>query len=191
MSVGNLTPTVFDADTYLQSRGCTGLTKRLKTLYDANRLALRLLDLPILDPECRGWMNGPVYVELWADPVHTGDPTTLSAIDRALLDYTLQSLARVSGAELSQRSHEYPEWIAARKGIPASARGNNLITLTAIRSAIKQEVHLENEGATAVIPSPDSPAIIRSMKTRTKEIQVFATVLKSLLAQTASSHTQL
>jgi hypothetical protein len=118
---------------------------------------------------------------LWRNPGRRGDPQTLSTIDRALLDFTLKQNTRISGKQLSAMSHEYPEWIESRMGLSPTARGNQKITIGAVRTALSKEQRLEDNGATVVIPTPLTPEVIGSMKTRIKEITFFGQVVKPLM----------
>lgn len=111
----------------------------MKVLYEANRLSVRLLRRLIFDDRCEGWKNGPVYPYLWSNQDVAGDTSNLSASDKAILTFVHRKLGRASGRHLSDRSHNFPEWIESRKRVAPGDRGNEPITLSAIQKAIRNE----------------------------------------------------
>ncbi len=173
-------PNVFDADTYLQNLGCSGLTVRIKTLYAANRLKVRLLRQPLFSNRCEGWENGPVYPELWRTPNRFGDVTRLGSIDREILTFVFKRSRHLSGKQLSKLSHAFPEWVSSRQGFADKDRGNREITLDAILSALTSELHIE-AGEVVCAPLPSSREDINTLKQRMGEVVFFNTVLKPLL----------
>jgi uncharacterized phage-associated protein len=176
-------PSVFDADTYLQSLGCSGLTVRMKLLYDANRLSVRLQRTFLFDARCEAWKNGPVYLALWNRPDDYGDPTNLAPVAKAILDFVFARLGRASGKRLSERSHDFPEWVKSREGLAATDTGNREITFADIKEALSHELHVEEGGIVCI---PNSPDYIGRMKNRLKEVVFLGTVLQPLFATKAS-----
>jgi uncharacterized phage-associated protein len=173
--------TVFDADRFVQESGCSGLTVRMKVLYDANRLSVRLRGRLIFEDRCEGWKNGPVYPALWSNQNLQGSTKALSEADRAILTFVCRKLGRVSGKHLSARSHGFREWIEARKGITDRARGNNPITFVTIQEAIRKEedgFYIDERGYAV-----QSVFISNS---RLKELRFYASSILPLVQQQAA-----
>lgn len=131
--------TVLDADRFIRQLGCSGLTVRMKVLYEGNRLSVRLLRRLMFEERCEGWKNGPVYPALWGNQTESGNTSTLSEVDKAILTFVCEKLGRATGKHLSARSHRFPEWLEARKGVGSGDRSNNAITFVAVQKAVRQE----------------------------------------------------
>jgi uncharacterized phage-associated protein len=155
----------------------------MKVLYEGNRLSVRLLRRLIFENRCEGWKNGPVYVDLWRNPDRYESTDTLAAVDKEILRFVTKKLGKATGAQLSARSHDFPEWIESRSGLSDSDLGNRPITFATIRKAISQELHIEGDGKTVCIPNPIDYASthFEHFKSRAKELALYQNVLKLLL----------
>jgi uncharacterized phage-associated protein len=173
-------PTVLDADRFIRELGCSGLTVRMKVLYEGNRLSVRLLRRLIFEDRCEGWRNGPVYPALWNNQSAPGEVGLLSQADKAILTFVCGKLGRASGRHLSARSHGFPEWLDARKGVADGDRSNNPIGFAAIQEAIREEengFYIDERGYAV-----QSVFISNS---RLKELRFYASSVLPLLQQTA------
>jgi uncharacterized phage-associated protein len=133
----------------------------------------------LFDARCEGWKNGPVYPALWHHPDDYGDPSNLTAAQKAILNFVFTKLGRATGKQLSKRSHDFSEWIKSREGLSATDTGSREIRFADITEALSNELNIEEDGK---VCCPNSTEYIAGMKSRLKELVFFGTVLKPLLA---------
>jgi uncharacterized phage-associated protein len=114
--------------------------KLQKLLYYAQAWSLVWDDAPLFTDPIEAWANGPVVpsiydghrgrfiVPAWPE----GDPSVLSATQKATVDAVLEFYGDKTSQWLSDLTHaEYP-WRDARQGLSPSDRGNNEITQAAM-----------------------------------------------------------
>jgi uncharacterized phage-associated protein len=89
------------------------------------------------------WANGPVCYELFqehkgkysisAGTLNAGDSANVSDDQARSIDRVLDSYLPLSGAELSELTHDEQPWQDARRGLPSGARSAKPITVGAMR----------------------------------------------------------
>jgi uncharacterized phage-associated protein len=165
-------PTVFDVNTYLQSRlGITGDIKRHKLLYAINRLCLFKTGEPMFPSEAVGWKWGPAYEGIYYNPARRGNPDALSAEHISFVAEVNQKLGRAGGQALAKRSHgRYPEWRDAREGLKPNDNGHNLITFEAMRRALAGELATVIDGQVCLRVRSNSYADIEAALTSLRRI---------------------
>lgn len=131
--------------------------KLQKLLYYIQAWHLAFYDKPAFDGKFQAWVHGPVNREIYdrfnpTKYLHsdiTGeDILDLKATDgidpdtKAHIDTILEFYAKYSGTELEIMTHREEPWIAARKGLPDTARCENVIDENLMKSFYKSRLAL-------------------------------------------------
>lgn len=128
-------PTAHDVASYILSRRAMTAMKMQKLVYYSQAWHLAREGEPLFSEPIEAWVNGPVVRELY--DAHrgqfslsrwpSGDPSTLSAAQRALIDEVLQTYGERSATWLSQLTHSEAPWCRARGELPDNARSSAII----------------------------------------------------------------
>lgn len=125
----------------LEKHGRMTTMKLEKLVYYAQAWSLVWDEEPLFKEEIQAWMNGPVvpklfqahkgslYIDSSAD---LGDSSQLSDDQRETIDVVLQSYGHMTGAQLSELTHDEQPWADARSGLSSLERGNETISLDAM-----------------------------------------------------------
>ncbi len=128
---------VFDVAAYiLQQQGQMATWKLQKLIYYSQAWSLVWDDDVIFPEEIEAWANGPVVRELYY--VHCGkyqirtlargNAETLTDEQRETVDAVLDFYCGKSSQWLKDLTHMEQPWQLARRGVPASERGNAIVT---------------------------------------------------------------
>lgn len=128
--------TVFDVAEYiLKKHGPMTATKLQKLCYYSQAWHLVWDEQPLFEQRIEAWANGPVAPVLYrehrlqykVDHIAGGDPSKLTADEKATIDVVLDFYGSRSGAELSDLTHREGPWRDARGDTPPGAWCNREI----------------------------------------------------------------
>jgi uncharacterized phage-associated protein len=114
---------VHDAAAYILSRSGQMTTMKLQKLcYYSQGWSLAWDDVPLFPESFRAWANGPVCYELFdkhrgrfqVSDWQWGDPNELTADERETVDAVLDSYGKLTGQELSDKTHVERPWVETR-----------------------------------------------------------------------------
>jgi len=122
-----------------------------KILYFIQGLNLALYDKPMFKEECRAWLHGPVYPEVYEmfrsfrynpidDPrfaIINESKDELTDEDRHVIDLVLNTFGMYSGKTLEVITHSEGPWIEARKGFSGTFATNVLLSNESISKYYK------------------------------------------------------
>lgn len=128
-------PTAHDVASYILSRRAMTAMKMQKLVYYSQAWHLSREGEPLFSEPIEAWVNGPVVRELYdahrgqfsLSRWQLGDPDTLSAAQRALIDEVLETYGEQSATWLSQLTHSEDPWRQARGELPDNARSSAII----------------------------------------------------------------
>lgn len=132
--------TVQDVAAYiLAKKGKLPAMKLQKLLYYAQAWSLVWDDAPLFPESVEAWANGPVIPDLYQHhkgqfivSTIAGNPENLTPIQKETIDKVLEFYGDRTSQWLSDLTHQEEPWIGARKGLAATQRGNQEITLAAM-----------------------------------------------------------
>lgn len=132
--------TVQDVAAYiLDKKGELPGMKLQKLVYYAQAWSLVWDDAPLFRESVEAWANGPVIPDLYQHhkgqfivSAITGNPENLTPIQKETIDKVLEFYGDQTSQWLSDLTHQEEPWINARKGLAATERGNQKITLAAM-----------------------------------------------------------
>lgn len=132
--------TVQDVAAYiLAKKGELPAMKFQKLLYYAQAWSLVWDDAPLFPETVEAWVNGPVIPDLYKHhkgqfivSVIAGHPENITPIQKETIDKVLEFYGDRTSQWLSDLTHQEEPWISARKGLAATQRGNQEITLAAM-----------------------------------------------------------
>lgn len=129
---------VFDVAKYiLETTGKMSTMKLQKLCYYCQAWSLVWDDEPLFDEDFQAWANGPVCAELFyatqgqyavVASDEEGDSSNLSPEQMETIDAVLEHYAPHNAQWLSQLTHMEEPWNIARKGLPAGAGSDRIIT---------------------------------------------------------------
>lgn len=136
--------TVADVATYILERMDTITTMKLQKLaFYAQVQHLVTTGVPLFPEDFQAWRGGPVVPELYAlhrgkflirpGELSSGDSSALTDAERELIDGVCSALGGMTGAELSERTHQESPWLDARAGRAPSDPSDAVITQEAMR----------------------------------------------------------
>ena len=136
--------TIIDVATYILERTDTITTMKLQKLaFYAQVQHLVTTGTPLFPEDFQAWRGGPVAPELYAlhrgkflirpGELSSGDSSTLTDAERGLIDGVCSALGGMTGAELSEQTHQEDPWLHAREGLTPSAPSDAVITQEAMR----------------------------------------------------------
>ena len=136
--------TVADVATYILERMDTITTMKLQKLaFYAQVQHLVTTGAPLFPEDFQAWRGGPVVPELYAlhrgkflirpGELSSGDSSALTDAERELIDGVCSALGGMTGAELSERTHQESPWLDARAGRAPSDPSDAVITQEAMR----------------------------------------------------------
>ena len=136
--------TVADVATYILERMDTITTMKLQKLaFYAQVQHLVTTGAPLFPEDFQAWRGGPVVPELYAlhrgkflirpGELSSGDSSALTDAERDLIDGVCSALGGMTGAELSERTHQESPWLDARAGRAPSDPSDAVITQEAMR----------------------------------------------------------
>jgi uncharacterized phage-associated protein len=119
-------------------------TKLQKLLYYAQAVSLVWFAEPLFPEPIEAWTNGPVIADFWRQhayesalsQVREATPILDSrklARSNAIIDEVLRVYGSMTGAQLSEMTHNEQPWKHARGPLPAGARSNAPINLELMR----------------------------------------------------------
>ncbi|MFN6552273.1 Panacea domain-containing protein [Mycolicibacterium septicum] len=129
---------VHDVAAYiLEKRGAMSTMKLQKLCYYSQGWSLAWDEKPLFDEPIRAWANGPVVYELFDEhrgqfrvrQWPTGDSDKLSQDERETVDAVLFAYGKLTGQQLSDKSHTERPWVEARAGLPAGTLSSAVIEL--------------------------------------------------------------
>ena len=135
---------VVDVATYILERTDTITTMKLQKLaFYAQVQHLVTTGAPLFPEDFQAWRGGPVVPELYAlhrgkflirpGELSSGDSSALTDAERDLIDGVCSALGGMTGAELSERTHQESPWLDARAGRAPSDPSDAVITPEAMR----------------------------------------------------------
>ena len=135
---------VVDVATYILERTDTITTMKLQKLaFYAQVQHLVTTGAPLFPEDFQAWRGGPVVPELYAlhrgkflirpGELSSGDSSALTDAERDLIDGVCSALGGMTGAELSERTHQESPWLDARAGRAPSDPSDAVITQEAMR----------------------------------------------------------
>lgn len=109
----------------LQEKGCLTGYQLQKLLYYCQAWSLVTQDAPLFDERVKAWEHGPVVYEV--AKLHRsrsyvaasgigGNPGSLSARDKDLVDSVLDAYGSMSGDDLADLSHSEEPWLSVYNG---------------------------------------------------------------------------
>lgn len=129
---------VYDTAKYiLEQSGSMSTMKLQKLCYYSQAWALVWDDAPLFEEDFQAWANGPVCPELFQKTRgmfsvdasnETGGENDLTDDQKETIDCVLDYYGKHDAQWLSQLTHIEEPWIAARKGIPAGAGCDRVIS---------------------------------------------------------------
>ena len=136
--------TIIDVATYILERTDTVTTMKLQKLaFYAQVQHLVTTGAPLFPEDFQAWRGGPVVPELYAlhrgkflirpGELSSGDSSALTDAERDLIDGVCSALGSMTGAELSERTHQESPWLDARAGRAPSDPSDAVITQEAMR----------------------------------------------------------
>lgn len=129
---------VHDVAAYiLEKRGAMSTMKLQKLCYYSQGWALAWDEKPLFDEPIQAWANGPVVYELFdghrgrflVSQWPRGNPDNLSQDERETVDAVLFAYGKLSGQQLSDKSHSERPWVEARAGMPAGVSSSAVVEL--------------------------------------------------------------
>lgn len=132
--------TVQDVAAYiLAKKGELPAMKLQKLLYYAQAWSLVWDEAPLFPETVEAWANGPVIPDLYKHhkgqfivSEMAGNPENITPIQKETIDKILEFYGDRTSQWLSDLTHQEEPWISARKGLAATQRGNQEITLAAM-----------------------------------------------------------
>lgn len=129
---------VFDVARYiLEQKDCMSTMKLQKLCYYSQAWSLVWDDEPLFAEQFQAWANGPVCPELFFKTQgrysvtasdEPGDSSNLTENQKDTIDKVLEHYGEHDAQWLSQLTHMEAPWNEARKGIPAGAGCDAIIT---------------------------------------------------------------
>lgn len=135
-------PTVFDVASYILNQyGPMNTMKLQKLVYYSQAWSLVWDEKPIFSQPVEAWANGPVVRALYE--AHrgrfeigpndiAGNPDALEGNQKETIDLVLGYYANKPTQWLVDLTHMEDPWSDARRGLPDTARSNNVITHAAM-----------------------------------------------------------
>jgi len=130
-----------DVAAYILERAGAMTTMKLqKLVYYSQAWSLVWDERPMFEEPIEAWANGPVIPELYdrhrgkfkVASWPTGQASKLSQLERETVDAVLNYYGDRNSQWLSDLTHSESPWQDARAGLPASTRGNSLISPAAL-----------------------------------------------------------
>lgn len=128
---------VLDVAAYIVHReGEMTATKLQKLVYYCQAWHLVWEDTPLFTARIEAWANGPVSPTLYRThrlqyevrSVVGGNYGHLKPNERESIDLVLDTYGKLSGYDLSVRTHKEPPWLEARRGLAPGERANTVIS---------------------------------------------------------------
>ncbi len=134
---------IVDVAAYILDQ-CKSLStmKLQKLTFYSQAHSLATLGTPLFNEDFEAWRAGPVSTELFSK--HRGffiieagqlkaKSTNLTDQEKNIVDAVCNKLGKLTGNDLSNRSHREDPWKNARSGLSPSAPSQNLISKDSIR----------------------------------------------------------
>ena len=129
---------VHDVAAYILKRNGSMTTMKLQKLcYYSQGWSLAWDGVPLFPEPIRAWANGPVVYELFNE--HRGQfrvsswpggkADKLSKDERETVDAVLDGYGKLSGQQLSEKSHSERPWLETRRDLPVGASSSTEISL--------------------------------------------------------------
>jgi uncharacterized phage-associated protein len=144
---------VHDVAAYILQKSPNGMStmKLQKVCYYCQGWSLAWDEKPLFDEQIQAWANGPVIYELFK--VHRGQfnvrkwpqgsPDCLSDDQKETIDAVLRSYGRLSGQQLSDKSHDEPPWTEARGRLAPGVPSSSAISLDSMQDYFGALAHEE------------------------------------------------
>ncbi|MDO5031295.1 Panacea domain-containing protein [Corynebacterium sp.] len=124
---------------------------------------------PLVTESFEAWRKGPVPPTVrnategtargWSIPfVPGGDSAELTTFEKEVIESVVEFYAAKTSTELSRLSHGQA-WSLARQGLPEAARGNEEISVLALREEFTSYLKSSNS-----LPTPPAPACVFSFE---------------------------
>ena len=115
----------------------TGAMKLHKLLYYCQAWYLVYQEQPLFEEAIEAWRDGPVVPEVYdfhrnrfaLREWDEGDPENMEKSERKLVDAVLKVYGKMSGQQLSDRTHAESPWVSAREGYAPTEPSNEQISL--------------------------------------------------------------
>lgn len=121
--------------------------KLQKLCFYSQAYSLVKYDEELFPEDFRAWKNGPVAYELWKkhEKLYLVSPEKLGSYVEGSLDnreketviYVMEKLGKLTGEELSRRTHLEDPWVNGREGLEIFQTGNAIIPKEEIRNYYK------------------------------------------------------
>lgn len=122
---------VHDVAAYILKQSGDAMTtmKLQKLCYYSQGWSLAWDDVPLFHEDFQAWANGPVCYDLFdchrgrfqVQDWKWGDPDKLSADQRETVDAVLASYGKLTGQQLSDKTHAERPWVETRGGLSEGA----------------------------------------------------------------------
>lgn len=133
-----------------------------KLLYFVQGIYSALYDQPVFMEDCRAWVHGPVYEEIYNlfkefkynpidDPrfaIVGGSKEVLTSEERGVIDLVLKTFGMYGGKTLERITHKEEPWLIARKGYDDGIPSHEIITKESIKRyfmAVNQKYSIGTE----------------------------------------------
>ena len=117
-----------------------------KLLYYVQGIYSALYDTPIFEEDCRAWIHGPVYYEVFElfrdfkyNPIDdarfalfNGSKDNLSVEEKEVIDLVVDTFGMYGGKTLEKITHHETPWVNARRGYGDDVKSNEIISKKAI-----------------------------------------------------------
>lgn len=133
---------IVDVAAYILSKYGPMTTMKLQKLaFYSQAESLSRHGRPLFAEDFQAWRGGPVCRALYAqhrgkflirDGELNGDTGVLNDSERAIVDIVCQPLSKLTGNQLSVRTHRESPWTDARSGLPGNAPSNVIISKNSI-----------------------------------------------------------
>lgn len=125
------------AEYILKKTGRISTMKLQKLVYYCQAWSLVWDEEPLFFEDIEAWANGPVIRDLFnyhrgmfqIEKILTGNPALLNQTQIETIDAVLDFYGKKSAQWLIELSHSEEPWKEARKGLPESKRGSEVISL--------------------------------------------------------------
>ena len=123
-----------------------------RLLYTVQGIFLALYDKPVFREDCRAWVHGPVYPEVYSlfrefkyNPIEDarfalleGAENSLKIDERKVINLVVNTFGMYSAKALERITHNEAPWNDARKGYGEGIRSNEIITKESMKEYFAQ-----------------------------------------------------
>lgn len=133
-----------------------------KLLYYVQGIYIALYGKPIFDEDCRAWVHGPVYAEVYDlfkefkyNPIDDvrfaifeGTKDALTDNERKVIDLVVNTFGLYGGKALERITHKEDPWVIARRGYGDDIHSTEILTKESIKSyfeSVHKQYRIDSE----------------------------------------------